>query len=229
MRRSRYLSRSGPKQMVRWINSPTVMAVLVMLAMLGIYIELNTPGVGLLRPRRRDRDCNHGGGKYLIGMANWLEIAVFAVGVILLAIEIFLIPGFGLTGIAGIILMAAGVLGMLVRNRPDEVPWPRTAFDWQLLLDGLMALSLGFVGFLVAAFALAKYLPRMYFLRGLMLEPAPAGDAMPVSMTAPSAGSGLVSGKSARSSRRCGRSGRLVWDATVDVVAEGNSLKKAAR
>jgi membrane-bound serine protease (ClpP class) len=218
------------EQMVRWINSPTVMAVLVMLAMLGIYIELNTPGVGLPGLVAVIAIVIMVASKYLIGMANWLEIAVFAVGVILLAIEIFLIPGFGLTGIAGIILMAAGVLGMLVRNRPDEVPWPRTAFDWQLLLDGLMALSLGFVGFLVAAFALAKYLPRMYFLRGLMLEPAPAGDAMPVSMTAPSAGSGLSVGQVGEVVSPLRPVGQARFgDATVDVVAEGQFLEKGCK
>ncbi len=220
------------EQMVRWLNSPTVMAVLVMVAMLGVYIELNTPGVGLPGLVAVIAIVVMVGSKYLIGMANWVEVAVLVLGLILLAVEIFITPGFGVAGITGIILIIAGFLGMLVRNPPGEVPWPRSPFAWELLLNWLMAVSLGFIGFLIMAFLLARYLPKMYFLRGLMLEPAAAGGPNAPSMTSDS--------RDAAHALNVGDIGEVVSPlrpagearfahATVDVVAEGQFLEKGAR
>jgi membrane-bound serine protease (ClpP class) len=92
------LKTNWSEEMVRWLNSPAVMAVLVMLAMLGVYIEFNTPGVGL--PGLVAAICFAIiiGSKYLVGMANWVEVALFFIGVLLLMVEIFVLPGFGIAG-----------------------------------------------------------------------------------------------------------------------------------
>ena len=217
------------EQMVRWVNSPAVMAVLVMLAMLGVYIELNSPGVGL--PGLVALICIVViiGSKYLVGMANWVEIAIFGIGVILLSIEVFVIPGFGITGFFGILFMFGGLFGMLVRNPPGEVPWPQSEFAWEIFVDGLVGLSIGFVGFLCMAYLFARYLPHMYFLRGLMLQPATAGEQLPPSITSTAA-------KSAEIELEIGDIGTVVsplrpagqarfTQATVDVVTVGEFLE----
>ena len=160
------------EQMVRWINSPAVIGVLVLLAMLGAYIELNTPGLGL--PGLVAVICVVViiGSKYLVGMANWLEVAIFVVGIILLLVEIFVIPGFGIAGITGIACIIAGGFGMLVRNAPDEMPWPKSEFDWMLFTQGLISLLFGIVGFVICASLFAKYFPKMKLLSGLILSPS---------------------------------------------------------
>jgi membrane-bound serine protease (ClpP class) len=183
----RVLETLWSEEMVRWLNSPAVMAVLVMLAMLGVYIEFNTPGVGL--PGLVAVICLTIiiGSKYLVGMANWVEVALFMAGLLLLLVEIFVLPGFGIAGFAGILCILAGLFGMLIKNPPDKVPWPHTQFDWQIFIDGVWAISLGFMGFVVLAWLLTKYLPKLQFLSGLILVPAAAkkGVEMEVSMTAP--------------------------------------------
>ncbi len=175
------------EEMVRWLNSPAVMSILVLIALLAVYIELSTPGIGL--PGLVAAICFVIiiGSKYLAGLANWVEIAVFVAGVALLLIEIFVLPGFGIAGILGIILILAGIFGMLVRNPPDTAPWPRTAMDWDTFASGVLGLTIGFVAFLIAAWATAKYLPRLKFLSGLTLAPGKAkeGAEYEVSMTAP--------------------------------------------
>jgi membrane-bound serine protease (ClpP class) len=127
------------EEMVRWITSPVVMAVLVMLAMLGAYIELNTPGLGL--PGLVAVICVVIiiGSKYLIGMANWVEVAIFVLGIILLGIEIFLIPGFGLAGFAGILCIFTGLFGMLIKNAPEQIPWPQDEIGWQIFMEGVIS------------------------------------------------------------------------------------------
>ena len=172
------------EEMVRWINSPAIMAVLVMLAMLGVYVEFNTPGLGL--PGLVALICVViiVGSKFLVGMANWVEVAVFVIGIILLIIEIFAIPGFGIAGLTGILCIMLGVFGMLIKNPPDRLPWPKQEFGgWESVVDGLVGISLGFAAFLVLVWLFAKYLPKMQFLSGLVLAPFTKGSQMSVSMT----------------------------------------------
>ena len=161
--------------------------LLLMLALLGVYIEFNTPGVGL--PGLVAVICFAIiiGSKYLVGLANWVEVAMFAVGVLLLMVEIFVLPGFGIAGFSGILCILAGLFGMLIKNPPDKVPWPETSLDSQLFTNGVLGLSIGFLGFVLLAWLFAKYLPKLQFLSGLVLVPTTAqqGEQMQVSMTAP--------------------------------------------
>ena len=175
------------EEMVRWVNSPAIMGVLVLVAMLAVYLELSTPGVGL--PGLVAVICITiiVGSKYLIGLANWVEVALFIMGVLLLAVELFVLPGFGIAGFLGIICILGGLFGMLVKNPPDKLPWPESAFDWDVFTSGALGLVLGFAGFIILAWILAKYLPRLEVLTGLMLTPAVAkqGTEFEVSMTSP--------------------------------------------
>jgi len=181
----RVLKTLWSEEMVRWLNSPAVMAILIMLAMLGVYIEFNTPGVGL--PGLAAVICFVIiiGSKYLVDLANWVEVALFVIGFLLLMIEIFVLPGFGIAGFLGITCILFGLFGMLIKNAPGELPWPRDAFAWKDFTDGVIALSGGFVGFVVLAWLLAKYLPKLQFLSGLILVPTAAklGTEFEVSMT----------------------------------------------
>jgi membrane-bound serine protease (ClpP class) len=175
------------EEMVRWVTSPVVMAVLVMLAMLGAYVELNTPGLGL--PGLVAVICVVIiiGSKYLVGMANWVEVAIFILGIILLGIEIFLIPGFGLAGFAGILCIFAGLFGMLIKNAPEQIPWPQDEIGWRIFMEGVVSVVVGFLGFLVLAYFTAKYLPKSQFLRGLILDtPGPEKQSKAkIAMTGP--------------------------------------------
>ncbi len=181
------LETNWSEEMVRWINSPAVMSILVTLTLLAIYMELNTPGVGL--PGLVALICIVIiiGSKYLTGMANWVEVALFIVGIILLIVEIFILPGFGIAGILGVLCVVTGVFGMLIRNPPEKIPWPETIVDWELFANGVFGLVFGFAGFAVLAWLLTKYMPKLELLSGLILVPASAkqGGAIPVSATAP--------------------------------------------
>jgi membrane-bound serine protease (ClpP class) len=231
---AKILRTNWSEEMVRKINHPAVMSILIMLALLGVYMELNTPGVGL--PGLVAVICFTIiiGSKYLIGLANWAEVAIFIIGVILLMVEIFLIPGFGVTGISGIILMVGGLFGMLIRNGWDEVPWPQTELDWHLFSNSILGLVIGSIGFIVLACILTKYLPKFEFMSGLVLVPSAAkkGDEFEISMTA--------SPESEISDVHVGDVGEVTFilrpsgkvrfgDAIVDCVAEADFLDKGSK
>ncbi len=231
------LHTSWSEEMVRWLNSPAVMAVLVMIALLGVYIEFNTPGLGL--PGLAAVICFVIiiGSKYLVGLANWIEVALFFVGIALLLIEFLILPGFGIAGILGIICLLAGLVGMLYENLPDNDspwPWPQDEIAWGDFTSGVIALSLGFAGFLLVAWFLSKYLPRLRFLSGLILVPAFAGRGgeMPVSMTTLPDGitTGVRVGDTGEVLSTLRPIGRAKFgDAIADVMAEAEFLDKGTK
>jgi len=222
------------EKMVRRLNHPAVMSVLIMVALLGIYIELSTPGVGL--PGLVAVICLAViiGSKYLVGMANWVEIALFFVGVLLLLIEFLVIPGFGVAGVLGIVFVLAGLFGMLMRNPPERLPWPRTEFDWQLLVYNALGMAGGVLGFAVLAAIFAKYLPRIRFLSGLILSPAAAktGEEFEVSLSAPAdnAAKGVVVGEIGEVFSTLRPAGKAKFgDSIVDCLTEGEFVNEGVK
>jgi membrane-bound serine protease (ClpP class) len=223
------LETTWSEEMVRWLNSPAVMAVLVMLALLGVYVEFNSPGLGL--PGLVAAICFAIiiGSKYLDGLANWVEVVLFISGIILLLVEFLILPGFGLAGITGIVFIFAGLFGMLVKNPPNKLPWPESSVDWIYFTQGVLGLSMGFVGFVILAWLLSKYLPKIPFLGGLILVPAAAKQNIPmrVSMTAmpESKIAGVKVGDKGEVISTLRPTGKARFgDAIVDVVAQGDFL-----
>jgi membrane-bound serine protease (ClpP class) len=225
------LQPSWSEHLVSWLNSPAVMGILVMLALLGVYIEFSAPGFGL--PGVVAIICFSLilGSKYLVGMANWVEIVILFVGIVLLMVELFVLPGFGVAGILGIALILVGLFGMLIRNAPGEFPWPKTPTDWSSLSSGLLAMGLGFIGFLVLAWILSRYLPRFRFMSGLILAPAVPGRGAgsQVSMTAPPENADRQPhvkdvGQAVTRLRPAGKA--RFGEAIVDVVSDGEFLDK---
>ncbi|MFZ0033459.1 MAG: NfeD family protein [Sedimentisphaerales bacterium] len=178
------------EEMVRWVNSPAVMGVLIMLALLGVYIEFQKPG--LMLPALVSAVCFVIiiGSKYLIGLANWVEILIFIIGVLLVMVEIFVLPGFGIAGILGVMCILVGLFGMLIKNPPDKAPWPQTPLDWQLFTSEVWGLLFGFMGFILLALLLPKYLPKIPVVRRLVLKPP---DATVVQASAAIAGQSMES------------------------------------
>lgn len=218
------LETTWSEEMVRFLNSPLVVSILVLGILLGIYVELNTPGIGL--PSAVALSCLIilVGSKYLIGMANWIEIAVLLLGIVLLLIEIFIIPGFGLTGAAGIFCILAGLFGMLIKNAPDEFPWPQGDGEWKDFLDNLTGFSLGFLLFFIAAYLLTKYFfPRGFFIKGLVLKDSVPSASLTISATGlpENQGKTLRPGEVGVAVSTCRPAGQARFaDKIVDVVSE---------
>ena len=109
---------------ISFFLNPAVSGILILLIIGGIYFELQTPGVGFPLAAALVATLLYFIPYYLNGLAENWEILAFFCGIIFLAIEFFVIPGFGVFGIAGIVLILGGlVLGML----------PNQAFDFDFV------------------------------------------------------------------------------------------------
>lgn len=118
---------------ISFFLSPAVSGILILLIIAGIYFELQTPGIGFPLAIAVSAALLYFIPYYLNGLAENWEILAFVIGIILLAVEFFIIPGFGVFGVAGIVLVLGGlVLGML----------PNQAFDFELVPSSQLFVAL---------------------------------------------------------------------------------------
>ncbi len=103
-------------KIIGFLTNPFVSGILIMLIIGGIYFEMQTPGIGFALLVAITSAVLYFAPLYLEGLAaNW-EILVFVIGVILVLLEIFVIPGFGVAGISGIVLIVFGLTLSLIHN-----------------------------------------------------------------------------------------------------------------
>ncbi|HKJ43350.1 MAG TPA: NfeD family protein, partial [Sunxiuqinia sp.] len=104
------------EKMIGLLVNPIVSGILIMAILGGIYFELQTPGIGFPLIIAIIAAVLYFAPLYLEGLAaNW-EIMIFIVGLILIALEIFVIPGFGVAGLLGIVLSFTGLVLSLINN-----------------------------------------------------------------------------------------------------------------
>lgn len=96
--------------------NPAVHGILIMIIIGGIYFELQSPGIGFPLIAAIIAAILYFAPLYLEGLAENWEFVMFLAGIILIGIEIFVIPGFGIAGIAGVIMVVTGLSLSLVDN-----------------------------------------------------------------------------------------------------------------
>lgn len=120
------------ESIILFLINPAVSGILVMMIFGGIFFELKTPGVGFPGALAFVAGALFFAPHYLEGLANNFELVMFILGVGLIAVEIFVIPGFGVAGISGIALVVGGLALSLVRNE---------FFDFHYSVSGTMVLQ----------------------------------------------------------------------------------------
>ena len=129
---------------VGFLINPIVCGFLIMGIIGGIYFELQAPGIGFALLVAIVSASLFFAPLYLQGLADNWEIALFVLGVILLALEIFVIPGFGIVGILGIIMILCGLaFSMLANDYFDfKISQPGLLMNAFLIVIGSMVLSI---------------------------------------------------------------------------------------
>lgn len=124
---------------ISFFLNPAVSGILILLIIGGIYFELQTPGIGFPLALAISAALLYFIPYYLNGLAENWEILAFVIGIILLAVEFFVIPGFGVFGVTGIVLTLGGlVLGMLP-NEVFDFEWVPSSQLFEALLTVILA------------------------------------------------------------------------------------------
>jgi membrane-bound serine protease (ClpP class) len=156
---------SGPEKIVSFFLNPFVSGILILLIVGGLYFELQTPGVGFPGLAAAIALVLYLVPYYLTGLAQNWEIIAFFVGIILIALEIFVIPGFGVAGIAGIGLTVVSLVLIMVNNDAfnfDFVPSEN-------LFAALLATLTGLLGGIILLFVGGSRLADSKFFKRVAL------------------------------------------------------------
>ncbi len=100
--RMEVIKKTGIEQLVSFLTYPAVAGILIALGLIGIYVEIKTPGFGVPGILGVSALTLFFLGHMGSGASEWGPIVIFFVGMVLLALEIFVIPGFGIVGLLGI-------------------------------------------------------------------------------------------------------------------------------
>jgi len=104
------------EKIIGWLVHPVVSGLLIMGIIGGIYFEMQSPGIGFPLGIAILAAVAYFAPLYLEGLAaNW-EILVFVIGIILVALEIFVIPGFGVAGVLGVVSIFVSLVLSLINN-----------------------------------------------------------------------------------------------------------------
>lgn len=157
------LRRAAPnwaENVVRFLTHPVLSSLLVTVGMLGIFIELRTPGFGVPGAVGLGSLAAFFWGHWLVQLAGWGELLLALGGIALLLVEVFVIPGFGLAGILGIVALLAALVMSVVGSGATP--------EFLMLAAGRILVSL--LAALVAAFLLLRFMPRTRVGRRLILD-----------------------------------------------------------
>lgn len=108
------------EKIIMLLITPAVSGFLIMLIMGGLYFEFQSPGVGFPGAIAVIAACLFFAPHYLYGLVDNLEIILIFIGLLLILLEVFVIPGFGVAGIGGGILVFAGLAFSLIGQVPTE-------------------------------------------------------------------------------------------------------------
>ena len=216
---------TGFEKFAWWIASVSI--ILIMVGLAGGYIEINSPGFGIGGIISITAFSLFFFGNYLAGNMAGYELAfIFVLGLILIAVEVAILPGFGVPGIAGLLM----VVGSLVFSMIDKIDWHRYEWGGDGIGDFVTTISgasldfaLAIFGSLVLLYFIMRYLPEIPMVNKTLLKATLAE------------GTGMETHEGANS--RIGMTGEALTDlrpagkaeidgGILDVVAEGEFVLK---
>jgi membrane-bound serine protease (ClpP class) len=149
------------ERLVRFLTNPVVASLLISLGTLMILIDLFTAGVGLVGAVGVGLLATFFWGHFLAGLAGWEGVILVAIGLLLLAAEALVVPGFGVAGILGIAALLGGMYLSLVG---DDI-----VTDQAIRRAGL-TVGASFLTIIVGGVALLALLPHASRFQGLVLQ-----------------------------------------------------------
>ena len=158
------INQNWAEDVVRFLNNAVVSSILIMIGFFGIIAEIKSPGWGVPGTAGLIALALFFGSAYILQLASIIEILMFIIGLILILLEIFVIPGFGIAGISGIILVLASLFLSLVGGDPF--------LDSNLVSRAIIQLSASLLTALMLIFILAKFLPRTSVFKKFVLSEA---------------------------------------------------------
>ncbi|WP_159397520.1 NfeD family protein [Sorangium cellulosum] len=203
---------SVAEELARFLSDPAFAGILMTLGMLGVLLELYSPGHGVSLAVGFTCLALFFFGHHVVKLAGWEEIALFVAGAVLIAVEIF-VPGHVAPGVAGALCVAGALILALIdlERVPVDVAWHA---GW--LPRALASVSVSLAATAALAVVAARLAPRTRLGRRLVLDAAIRGVAV-----------GAPSGGAAAPASRVGQIGAAATDLRPSgkVVLDGRRVE----
>jgi membrane-bound serine protease (ClpP class) len=208
------------ESVLRFLANPVVSSILMLMMLGGLYFELQTPGIGFPGIMAGIGSLLFFAPLYIMGLAQSWEIVLFIVGVILIAIEIFVIPGFGLAGVSGISLVIFSLGVSLIGN--VGLQFPEIGQISQAIWTMAITLILG-----VAMIAsMVRHLPENTMFNTLVLSESTDRSR---GYTGADSHDELLGSEGVTVTALRPSGTALLNDRRIDVVSDGDFIEKGAR
>ena len=150
------------------LNSPIMTGLLVLIGLIALYIEFSAPGISVGGLLAGLCAVLFFWSRFLGGTSGWLEVILFLAGIIFLFTEVFVLPGFGFSGLTGLALLFSSVI-----LAGQDFVLPQTAEQWNQSLTSMLILISASVGFLMAAVFISKRMGSIPIFNKMILSPPP--------------------------------------------------------
>jgi membrane-bound serine protease (ClpP class) len=171
------LEPGGIDTAVQILNSSWITALLLIIGLVGLYMEFSSPGIGIGGLLAAICFATFFWSHFLGGTASRLAAVLFLLGMTCLAVELFILPGFAVGGIVGAVLIIASLIlaiqGFFI---------PQTSEDLATLMQTLVVVFCSGVSFVVAAVFISKRFGSLPLFRRLMLPPPEPADVPRVAL-----------------------------------------------
>jgi len=165
-------SPSAADSIISFLTSGPVQAILILLGLVMIFIEIQSPGFGIPGITAVIAFLVVFGSSALLGRVGSLEIILFLAGIGLLAIELFVLPGFGIVGILGFLFIGLS----LVLSMQDFVI-PRFDWEWGLFGRNVVVVFAGLLAAITGIAVIALVGPKIRMFDVLTLKAQITGTA----------------------------------------------------
>ncbi|MDX1943996.1 MAG: NfeD family protein [Pirellulaceae bacterium] len=207
---------------VEWLADPRIAGVLLFVAWFALMFEMSTPGVGL--PGFISALCFllYFWSQFLHGTAGWLEIVLFAGGLACLGIELFILPGFGVFGAGGAIMVIASIV---LASQTFVIP--TNAYQLRQFPVSLLMVAAGLAGGIAAIAAVRRLLPNTPYFNRLILQPPAAEERQELARREALAAWDHLLHKRGVTTTPLVPAGKAQFgDELVDVISDGELLAK---
>jgi membrane-bound serine protease (ClpP class) len=204
-------------ELVEALSSPALAILLLVVGFVGIYVELHAPGTGVGGFVAALAFLLFFWSNFLHGTAGWLEVLLFLGGLFCLLLEMLVIPGFGIFGLGGGVM----ILASLVLASQTFV-LPRTESQLAELRHSLTIVAAAMVVVVCTSIALRRYLPRAPVFRTIVLEPTSEEELLDLDYRESLADFSHLVGQSGTAATNLMPSGKADFNGLlIDVITEG--------
>ncbi len=211
--------------LVEALASPGAAVLLLILGGVALYVELHTPGLGVAAFVALLCFALFFWSRFLGGTAGWLQVILFVAGVSCLALELFVLPGFGVFGLGG----GAMVLASLVLASQTFF-LPRNAYQWAEFQNSLLIVASALVGIVVVIATINRWLPRAPILSQMVLQPPSEEEAAAISESEAMTHFENLVGATGYATTPLVPAGKaMIADQLLDVLTDGEFVDPGAR